>query len=280
VLIESAVKTPETFHRAQLVAEDFDGTAFCTFEKSPSGLGVSEAYALSVEDMFGIEALNTFLRSGGLRNRAPVEVVQQLAPDAESEELNRLVQKLIEVKLNILMGEVGTRFLDGSLWPRPTEGYMDLCEMIETARQEGRLVDDAIISSGHEAFIEKTFKVWNVHPPTRIIATETTQRLAVDLEIAPENFVKPNSLLMGVARSMWAQEYGISISPGEELPNDVRRRMLYVGDDLVKDGELAKNSGVAFELIDPADSVTSWQKVADHLQIGNLSIENGGRRGA
>ncbi|HMI09471.1 MAG TPA: hypothetical protein VK497_03710 [Candidatus Saccharimonadales bacterium] len=274
--IEGAVKTPETFHRARLIAEDFDDTAFRTFEKSPSGVGVAEAYTLSIEDMFGSEALSAFLSGGGLRNRAPIEVVQQLAPDAKNEELNRLVQELTETKLNILMGEIGTRFLDGSLWPRPTEGYLDLCAMIEAARQEGQLIDDAIISSGHEPFIEKTFKVWSIDIPTHVIATETTQRIVVDLEEAPENLIKPSPLLMGVARSMWAQGYGVKIPARNGLSNDEKRRIVYVGDDLVKDGGLAENSGVAFELIDPANSGQTWQRVASRLQIGNFNAKNRG----
>jgi hypothetical protein len=68
--IKQAVRTPETFCEAYLLAKYFDGTVAETFERSPNGIGVHEAYNLAVEGLFGAKALKRYMASGGLRNRA------------------------------------------------------------------------------------------------------------------------------------------------------------------------------------------------------------------
>ncbi len=265
---EQALRTPETFPAAQLLAKDFDGTVAQTFEKSPSGVGVHEAHELTVETMFGVKALDHYIDGGGLRNRAPVEVVQDLAPDAKGDELNQLVSRFIDTKLSVLMGEIGTRFSDGNIWPRPTTGYLGLRERIEEARDDGLLIDDLILSSGHEPFIRKTYQAWNVGEPTHIVAEEAIRQLALDLPI--EQLVKPSPVLMDVAHNVWRQGYGLKSTSEPVL--DERDRIVYVGDDPIKDGELAKSSGVDFVLLDPGNSFEIWQSVASRLHLGHAAL--------
>lgn len=258
---------PELFAQAQAVIEDFDGTAALTFEKSPNDIGVHEACEITVETMFGVNGLQSYIDAGGLKNRAPVQVVQELAPDADENELSELTEIFTQTKLDVLMGDIGTRFPDGSLWPRPTSGYLDFCESLETARQQGAVIDDIILSSGHEPFIKKTYAAWGVQLPTHIVAVETIARLNLGLPV--DHLVKPSPVLMGIAHSMWRQGYGLDQElpiPAEELS-----RMIYVGDDPVKDGELAANSGVDFMLVEPTNATWVWRTIASRLGLAEFN---------
>jgi hypothetical protein len=260
--------TPDMFPRAQLLAKDFDGTVAQTFEKSPNGLGVHEVHEIIIDSMFGQDALETYLRNGGLRNRPPDKVVQEAAPDADEDELERLTADFIEQKLSISLSEIGTRFPDGEIWPRPTRGYLELCESIAAARSEGRLIDDIIISSGHEPFIEKTYRAWNIGQPTHVLAEDTVRRFALDLPI--DQRVKPSPVLMDIARQMWRDSYSDGLAP--DASDDELRRIVFVGDDPVNDGELAKNSGVDFLLLQISSSLETWRSVARRLQLGQAAL--------
>lgn len=84
----------QAFHEKPrtLIAMDFDGTVANTFSAPSSGIGVCEAYMYAVEETFGLAALEKYVAEGGLRNRAPVEVVRQLAPDATKTEKQKFKQ--------------------------------------------------------------------------------------------------------------------------------------------------------------------------------------------
>jgi len=277
--IRELLRTPETYSQARLVAMDFDNTVARTFEPSPNGLGVTQVCSMSIQEMFGSRVFKSFEDSGGLQNRAPAEVIRQLAPDAEGIEHDRLVDEFISKKLEIIMGEIGKSLPDGALWPRPTAGYLELCKAIQGARARGSLIDEAIISSGHEPFIQEVYSVWGIQQPGIVIATETTQRAAQDLELSSESLVKPASILIQMARTAWALDYDVMTNPAAGLSSDEQRRITYVGDDLNKDAGLAKNSGVAFEHINPNDPTSSWatwQRLADKFALGKLGMESGG----
>lgn len=262
------IRTPEAFQSAFLLAKDFDNTVAQTFEASPSGIGVHEACAITVDSMFGAYALDNYIKSGGLQNRAPIEIVRGLAIGAEDEELSQLTDQFIATKLEVLMGEIGTRFPDGSVWPRPTSGYLELREKVEEARSDGRLIDDLILSLGHEPFIRKTYQTWGVGEPTHIIAEEAITGLAS--EYPAEQLVKPSPVLMAVAFSAWKQRYGLT---HRTLSQNELSRVVYVGDDPIKDGRMATESDVDFLLIDPSKSSETWQMVASRLQIGRILVE-------
>lgn len=268
---ERVEKGPAVFERAQLIAKDFDGTVAKTFEKSPHGIGVHEAYEYAIEDMFGINELELYINSGGLHNRAPAEVVQSLTQGTTEDELEDLTTQFINTKLAVLMGEIGERFADGSLWPRPTSGYLRFRELVEEARSEGRFIDDIILSSGHEPFISNTYKAWNVGEPTHVVAEETMRKLSLRLPM--EQLVKPSRVLMETAHSIWRQGYGIC-SDIASLDED-RSRMFYIGDDPIKDGELARNSGVDFIWLDSKNSAEIWRSVAYRMDIGHAAIRGG-----
>ena len=264
---ELMTKTPETFSTAQLLIKDFDGTVALSFEESPGGIGVHEAHELTVDEIFGTATLEYYRRSGGLRNRAPLELVQDLAPDAHGKDLEALTDHFNNTKLDIIMSEIGTRFPDGAMWPRPTRGYLELRERLEEARINGLQIDDFILSSGHEPFIAKTYSAWGVSQPTHIIAGEAIAQLALGLP--PAQLVKPSPILMDVAHTTWRQDYGLRATAN---PADDRERMIYIGDDAVKDGHMARDSGVDFMLLDPANSLETWQEAARRLGIGKVML--------
>lgn len=248
-------QSPEAFPNAHLAAADFDNTIALTTEPSPAGIGVIEAYEHAIDTVFDPDQLASYHNNGGLRNRAPLEVVSELMPDAYAAEIKAKEHELNRAKLDVLLGEIGTRFANGQLWPRPVPGYLEFRESLHETRHEGIRVEDAIISSGHEAFIKKTFDVWLVSYPSHIVAVETLDR------VGRGHAVKPSSELMNVARGFWRAGYGLEF--WQDATDDELARIVYAGDDIVKDGGLAANSGVTFVHIpDTQASQQGWQKMA------------------
>ncbi len=260
-------ETSQSFQKANLVVKDFDGTVARTFEESPNGVGVYEAYEIAIDEVFGAEALELYMKNGGLRNRAPAEVVQELAPGADYEELEQLTARFVHAKLDILLGEIGSRFPDGEVWPRPMPGYLDLREQVESARAEGQLIDDLMLTSAHEPFIFKTYEAWGVNRPTHVLAEDTVRRL--DLGLPLQRLIKPSPLLMDLARSMWRQSY--DLDSGDESDDELKR-MVYIGDDPVKDGELARQSGVDFMLLDKDNPLETWRGLAARLHLSQTAL--------
>ena len=87
---------------------DFDGNLANTFAPSPNGIGVHKAYETAVFKLFGQSGLNKYLETGGLKNRAPGEVVEQLHGEPSLE----LAQKLVQAKLACFLDEIG------ETWPQ------------------------------------------------------------------------------------------------------------------------------------------------------------------
>lgn len=258
---EHSPNSSESFRTTRLIAQDFDGTIAQTFQKSPSGIGVEEATEQAVDQVFGPLSTDRYRKKGGLRNRAPLEVVQELSPLVSAQEIQSLLARLIVSKLDILMTEIGTTFDDGTVWPRPVAGYIEFLESLQQARTEGQHIDTLILSSGHEPFIKKVYETWDITEPEYIIGQETTEERGLG------NVVKPSSTLMKLAHRVWSEGYGLSPSfIGFQL---AKSRTLYVGDDDNKDGQLARNSGVKFALIESSDTAEAWKKVANDLQFGN-----------
>ncbi|HMS50010.1 MAG TPA: hypothetical protein PKA02_01045 [Candidatus Saccharibacteria bacterium] len=60
---------------AMLGVSDFDGTQARTFERTPDGIGVNEAYRLAIGTVMGERALATYMRNGEHRSRTASEIV-------------------------------------------------------------------------------------------------------------------------------------------------------------------------------------------------------------
>ncbi len=246
-------RSPEAFAAAWLLGDDFDGTAANTFASSPNHIGVTEAYTIAVDSVFGAATLRQYCESGGLCNRAPREVVQSLAPDATTVETQELCDKLVAAKLAVLLDEIGPT------WPQPIEGYLPLRKRVQRANEQGQRVDEAIISSGHEPFIRKTYDAWGEPAPDIIIASEILEQAT---DFTPDQLIKPSAGLMVVARNLWRTIYGVGFTTTGE-----QHRMIYVGDDREKDGCLASNSGIPFVHISGETPAESWRTVGDTLGL-------------
>lgn len=197
-----------------LLVSDFDGTAADTFSKNPKGIGVNEAYSLAIKNLFGEEGMEIYEEFGSLKNRAPEEVVKQILYignadflirsaekcfDARSKSLNRLVpdgkgaplewvpgdeiktiktitEMLVLIKLSYLMEEIGSQLPNGKTWPEPCQGFLDFLRVVNLLQKKEHIpIKLAIISSGHEIFIQKTFRIWGFAPPD-IIVTDDDMR--------------------------------------------------------------------------------------------------------
>lgn len=246
------------FDQAYFVGSDFDSTNACTFRPAPSGIGVNEAYTYAVESVFGVQAAKIFAAGGGLQNRAPIEVVQQFAAHASPEEQAAFLRCLDDEKLSVLMHQIGPT------WPEPTAGFPDFMRRLHAARDVGKAVSFATISSGHKPFITATFDAWGLPQPDIILAQEKIAELAGQRGTAIP--VKPNRILMRDAYNLWRESHGLN--PTDKIDPHDYFRMAYVGDDLVKDGGLA--AGMPYYNIQPDNarqSAAMWQLLARSLHL-------------
>jgi hypothetical protein len=230
-----------------LIALDFDGTLASTFEPSPQGIGVNEAYTLAVRDVLGPEGLAAYGsdRIGGLKNRAPCELVRDIlhegdtsailaharefldknrailelekyVPDGKGVPLvwdetnpeSTITELLVWQKLKYLLEQVGTTFPDGSIWPAPCEGFQDFWRELQALKDEGGIpLDTVIISSAHDGFIQKIFDTWNLPYPDYMVTEDDIRGRKYPLNMAMR--VKPGQLPMTIARLGPLRDQGI-----------------------------------------------------------------------
>lgn len=207
---------------------DFDGTVADTLKPSPSGLGVVGAYELAILKLFGEKACRAYKQAGGLQNRSPREVVVELqqAGFEGGSNTTALTDALVGLKIDCLTNEIGKPLEGGDLWPRLTTGFASSWRQVRTNTS----TFTAILSSGHQAFIRRTFEVHGLECPDFMVTDD-------ELRALPKPLSKPDA---GLWRYL-LRESQVSFS-----------NALYIGDDRVKDGGLARNSGVPFLLFAPA----------------------------
>lgn len=217
---------------------DFDQTVAWTFAPPVGGFSVLEACALAVNDILGPTAHRRYLASGGLHNRAPVEIVRDLVPEAEKTEFQLLAEAFVRAKLGYLTEQIGLQ-PDGTIWPPPCTGFVDFWRGL-TKYLDAGTIHAGVISSGHTEFIMKVWSAYGLKPP-RIIISEDDIR-SVRYAIDPAWLVKPGVFPFMLGRRQLAAQLGVSV------PRDWRdkSRVVYCGDDIVRDGEMARRAGVAF----------------------------------
>lgn len=248
----------------QLLASDFDGTIALTHEPAPNGMTVPLAYEVAVVRVFGHSALQQYQAEGGLNNRAPLEIVRQLAPGMDTSTLYQRAEDLVEVKLAHLMSEVGNRSADGERWPRPTSGFVSFWRGISPRSD----IDTAVVSSGHQAFIEKFFDVQGLGQPDILVTDDDMRPLMTTYE--PEQLVKPSAFLLQMAHARSAaRRRRLGLVP----PVVPRDRVAYVGDDLVKDGRLADNAAVEFVHFRQEKPDASWLQALDLLLSRSVKVD-------
>ncbi|HEY1085519.1 MAG TPA: hypothetical protein VGE34_02205 [Candidatus Saccharimonadales bacterium] len=237
----------ESFKASSLVGLDFDGTIADTFTQPKNGFGVEAAYHVAIARVFKPSALESYKASGGLRNRAPIEVVRQLARYRPDDSEQTLLDELDAVKLEVISSQISPS------WPQPAKGFVDFSKNLEKSPH-----DQAIISSGHESFIEKVYeKTLGVEPPKIILAQETIARIARQGNI--ETPVKPSPQLLVYAYARWRGLHGLEAV--DQIAEDDKPRIHYVGDDPQKDGKMAAAAGVNFHQLYFREAENTWRQV-------------------
>lgn len=274
-----------TKQKRLLFLSDNDGTLFNTFEQSPTGYGVHEAYGQALLDIFGHEALAIF-KKNGLKNRAPGQVIElvlaqghmgkmvenakiffnkaqvckldNLVPEGKGHKLiwdddnlhPLFTELLVRVKLSYLMKNIGSKNSDGTLWPRI---YPGVREFIDTLKWHG---DFGIISSGHDLFIQKSFEIYGIECPEIMVTDDDIRSLSFKNKSL---ISKPSPYLIHLALRQWKY--------GDMPPSD---GIVYTGDDMQKDGQMATNTSVPFIYFDPQTSEHHWFDLRNLLIKGRF----------
>lgn len=248
---------------------DFDGTAFETRTPPMGGMGVPEAYEQAVTEVLGAPALQRYQEAGGLRNRAPSEVVRELFPDYELSEVNGLTDQLVVAKLKRLSPQVGMPMGDGGHWPPPCDRFLDFWKSLSEYSDVG-LACTAIVSSGHTELIERIWRFYGLRLPD-VIVSDDTMRV---LQRPPEELIKPDPYMLNLAIQLLREKLG---EKARGLSDGLHQDVWYCGDDLRKDGEMARRAGVRFGHFDPESSsgltsdgfqFSSWSWLMQHLPLG------------
>ena len=234
---------------------DFDGTAANTLD------GVHGAVLKALISVFGPTVEPLYKKVGGLKNRAPRELVEALLKEGTAElsilafrflernknKLNGYVpeEKAIPLiwddddpltimtelfvlqKLRILIRGISTKSGPNS-WPQLMTGFKEKWEELS----KNPNVFTVVLSSGHDIFINMVFDLWGLTRPD-LMLTDDDARFATYK--GGEALCKPDSRLMDKVLVDLRERTGI-----DEFS------MIYFGDDLIKDGKLAENSGVPF----------------------------------
>lgn len=274
-----------------LFAYDFDSTIANTFKIGPRGIGVNEATNNAIKDIFGQPGTALLKKLGGLSNRAPSELINLLLKTTDREKLiesakkffkekapnlsmmvdknkavpltwdennNNIEQLIAELfvrqKLSYLLEQVGEKTADGQVWPPLTQGFLEFWTNLHRLKKEGLPVDMAIISSGHDEFINRVFKLYNLEPPNILISEDDIRGRKYPKEI--ERRVKPGELPLALTHFYWLKEQGMNqLNFDLETATEVKRRMIYFGDDLNKDRKLSEGARIPFGFFVPENLI-------------------------
>ncbi len=239
----------------RLLQLDFDGTVAHTNVQHEGIISVAEAYELAVDEIFGLQALEHYLETGGLRNDAPGEVVLRVAPDLDSDpdELLTKTNELVAAKVGILVAQVSMH------WPEPVEGF----PVVWLAAYNRPMTTRAIISSGHTDFMNRVFDVWGL-PHADITVSDDEVRTA-ETDVPYKNRMKPNPFALEWAMRLWEEGHIKDCTLDDLLQLG---HVVYAGDDPIKDGQMAIRAMVPFVHIDPQDSLPGYRTVDRMLRLG------------
>lgn len=273
------------FPESHLLAYDFDNTCFWTI--GTGGPDVDEAYSVAIGEIMGIVAQDDFHESGGLRNRAPVEVVADTLAQSPRTVINaygyatelfhsidddpatpcdRYISRFItrgsftpdEIAVRAITEMLVTRKkqmllpLISSQWPLPVHGFAEHWQTLQVRQQsvEGwQGVHTAIISSGHTDIIQKVLAINGLPEPDVYVTADEMRHLQNPRP-------KPDPMAIEIARYAWMEAYDVVIDSASVA--DAKTRQTYTGDDPVKDGEMATKAGIQFYHQDGLDFTWSY----------------------
>lgn len=249
-----------------LIISDFDQTIAETFKPSPSGKGVKEAYHHAIEQVFGTNGVSYYYDElGGLKNREPSELTQLIAQGVglylSRQELEQVTTQLVEAKIAFLQNEIS------SAWPKLIPGVKDFFQAVENGEID---VQVAILSSGHTEVINKVFRCHELTPP-RILVTSDTIRA---LKEPPRPKYKPHPFPVALVHKEWLKlNESSSYGPNSYLyRSQGKPHMMYLGDDPIKDGELAENSRIIFGFVPYGEFIFAPDATKGQLLIPDFNF--------
>ncbi len=293
---------PEKFGSSYMLNIDFDETCFTTFISKGDGVEVHRAYEIAVDTVLGKEAQQDFSNYGGLSNRAPLDVIKGLIDREPS-----LIQRALghaqeyfahpEVRTDIGLGLIA-RFADrgqavndeltwraitemlvirkkeilipqiSEEWPMPVKGFGEFWHAFYTEKERRGLkhVHTAIVSSGHTDFIQLALEQAGLELPDVFMTDDEMRR-------QPHPKTKPDPMALQLVRKAWLNAYLIpsTLRRSDSFISAARRREVYIGDDIKKDGQMAANDKIKFLHHD--GSPEAWPRISRTI----LSvIESGG----
>ena len=220
-------------------------------------------------------------RYSSLEKLVPKEFDLPLQYHQGSDRHDFMTEVFVRVKLEILFAEFGSNLPGGKRWPAPMDGLAELFEAVgEVNRRvtgnQRTPIKFGILSSGHTLFVKRCFKLWRIPKPAFIFTDDNTRGWS---HLTAAERSKPNGLLLSAFIEGWSSmESGRKSGSHFDLSKlaGYKRRMLYFGDDPVKDRNLATKNGVPFFLYDPwkrvevAPSgtaiVRSWHELAGQIR--------------
>lgn len=274
-------------NKRYLFGFDFDGTVADTFKKGPNLVGVNEATNNAVRDIFDELGVSRLKELGGLSNRAPSELVNLILKtsnremlikraqdffEKKGEELSLIVPKnksvplvwdeknieklitelFVRQKLSYLLEQIGKHTTDDQVWPPLTQGFSEFWGVLQKLKREGLPIDTAVISSGHDIFIDQVFKLYNLTMPDIVVTEDDIRGKKYPKEI--ERRVKPGELPLAMAHFSWLKNQGMDqFNFDLETAKEVKTRMIYFGDDLNKDRRLSEGGRVHFGFFVPGN---------------------------
>jgi phosphoglycolate phosphatase-like HAD superfamily hydrolase len=295
---QTIYRDPKSFGKSHMYEIDFDETCFSTFISNNDGIAVHEAYEGAIASIFGAEALEDF----DLANRAPNDIVDELfelnpqfiqealahaqqyfaRPDdvtdiglgmiarfagrneAVHDELStRATTEMIVIrKKEILVPKIGYD------WPEAVEGFSEAWTELNERRekdQKWQRVHLAIVSSGHTDFIKKVMEIAGLPHPDVYMTDDEMRR-----QVTPKT--KPHPYALQLVRNAWLNAYLVPKSQrrDNEFMNATKRRQAYIGDDIKKDGGMAKRDGIAFLHHDGRPDTWSYilSKIIENVESG------------
>jgi len=263
----------------KLAVFDFDGTVGDTFTPHPTAPGIDQACRQAFTAMFGVAGGSFYDGVGGLKNRSPAEITETVIKYGGATQLLQELRERIDtfrakldtcvpagkgvpliwneedpyrvateifVRFKLSMFRIG-RNTDGSIWPRPCGGILTF---IDRLRQQD--IEVGILSSGHEWFIKECFALWEHECPVVMFTDDDIRGSSIPLSERS----KPSPRLF----DLFLERFGQEIS---------RQNIVYYGDDIIKDGQLAYNSGVRFGWYNPTRIVISPRVQTPYVTFNN-----------
>ncbi len=218
-----------------LFGTDFDGTLVKTKENSPNGMNVSVASGRTIRDIFGPEGHKIYVEKlGGLQNREPGELMGLMLSETRiGVSVKDATELFVAQKLSHLIPEICPA------WPKFYPGVIDFFKDVQNGRYP---LEVAVVSSGHDEFINRVFEVNGLDAPANMVTSDVIRsRTQPDRPL-----YKPNPYQLAVVHRKWRGRVdGFMRSRYVDL-NHGKDHMVYVGDDPIKDGELAERSRIPF----------------------------------